>query len=631
MGKDNYTRSKMISDLDLYLACEGTHRNLDEILGARPVFNSTGLVEGYYFAVWAPNAKCVSVVGEFNDWTAGENPMERIEGTGFWEAYVENAKTFQMYKYCILTQNNDILYKADPMAKYAELRPLTASKTYTDSYRWHDFQWRIKHSKKHDKNQPMAIYEMHMGSWMRGENNAILSYRQVADALVKYLKENRYTHIEIMPIAEHPFDGSWGYQVTGYFAPTSRYGTPEDFKYFVDTMHKHSIGVILDWVPGHFPKDEHGLACFDGTPIYEGQSDDAHSEWGTLKFDFSSPMVRQFLISNALYWFKEFHIDGLRADAISSMVYLDYGKSEGQWTPNIYGGKENLEAVDFLKELNNEVSKYFPGAITVAEESGNFPLVTHPVEEGGLGFTYKWNMGWMNDTLEYVQKDPLFRKGIHNYMTFSMMYAYNESYILPISHDECVHGKKSLLDKMSGTYYEKFATEKAYLGYMFTHPGKKLLFMGCEIGQFIEWRYYEQIEWKLLQYETHRGLYMFCKALLAMYNDHSAFWQRDDNWAGFGWLNADDADHSVYSMARYSDDETIIAVVNMTPVERFDYWLTAPIEGTYKLILNSDDRVYGGQGTMVNSELVTDTDETVKNRIRLTLPPLSVLFYKLEK
>ncbi len=630
MGKENYTKSRMISDFDLYLACEGTHRNLDEILGARPVCNSTGLIDGYYFALWAPNAKCVSVVGDFNNWEAGKHPMQRIPDTGFWEIYIEGVPTGCLYKYCILTQDDRVIFKSDPMAKFAELRPKTASCTYTDSYRWHDLQWRIKHSKREDKNKPMAIYEVHMGSWMRGKNNEILSYREVADALVKFLKDNRYTHIELMPIAEHPFDGSWGYQVTGYFAPTSRYGIPEDFKYFVDTMHENSIGVILDWVPGHFPKDEHGLMCFDGTPLYEGNN--TVNEWGTLKFDFASPMVRQFLISNAVYWLKEFHIDGLRVDAVSSMLYLDYGKNDGEWTPNIYGGKEDLDAAEFFKTLNNYVAERFPGVIMIAEESGNYPLVTHPVADGGLGFTYKWNMGWMNDTLDYMQSDPFFRSGIHNKMTFSMMYAYNEDYILPISHDECVHGKKSLLDKMSGDYYQKFASLKAYLGYMFAHPGKKLTFMGCEIGQFIEWRYYEQIEWKLLQYETHRGLYQFNKALLAMYNDHPAFWQQDDSWDGFKWLNADDADNSVYSMARFGGGETVIAIVNMTPVERFDYWMSAPEEGKYTLLLNSDGREFGGNGSIIIDEAVTDNDsEEFPNRIRVTLPPLSVLFYKKEE
>ncbi len=630
MGKENYTKSRMISDFDLYLACEGTHRNLDEILGARPVCNSTGLIDGYYFALWAPNAKCVSVVGDFNNWAPGANPMQRIADTGFWEIYIEGVPTGCLYKYCILTQDDCVIYKADPMAKFAELRPKTASCTYTDSYRWHDLQWRIKHSKREDKNKPMAIYEVHMGSWMRGKNNEILSYREVADALVKFLKDNRYTHIELMPIAEHPFDGSWGYQVTGYFAPTSRYGLPEDFKYFVDTMHENSIGVILDWVPGHFPKDEHGLMSFDGTPLYEGNN--SVNEWGTLKFDFSSPMVRQFLISNAVYWLKEFHIDGLRVDAVSSMLYLDYGKNDGEWTPNIYGGKEDLDAVEFFRTLNTYVAERFPGVIMIAEESGNYPRVTHPVADGGLGFTYKWNMGWMNDTLDYMQSDPFFRSGIHNKMTFSMMYAYNEDYILPISHDECVHGKKSLLDKMSGDYYQKFASLKAYLGYMFAHPGKKLTFMGCEIGQFIEWRYYEQIEWKLLQYETHRGLYQFNKALLAMYNDHPAFWQQDDSWDGFKWLNADDADNSVYSIARFGGGETVIAIVNMTPVERFDYWMSAPEEGKYTLLLNSDGREFGGNASIIVDEAVTDNEsEDFPNRLRVTLPPLSVLFYKKEE
>jgi len=630
MGKENYTKSKIISDFDLYLACEGTHRNLDEILGAKPICNSTGLIDGFYFALWAPNAKCVSVVGDFNGWDAGANPMSKIPDTDFWESYIEGVPNGCLYKYCILTQDGKVLYKADPMAKCSELRPKTASVTYTDNYRWHDLQWRIKHSTEHDKNAPMAVYEVHLGSWMRGKNNEILSYNEVADALAKFLKDNKYTHIELLPIAEHPFDGSWGYQITGFFSPTSRYGTPADFKYFVDTMHENSIGVILDWVPCHFPTDEHGLADFDGSHLYEGNN--PLTDWGTYKFDYSSPMVRQFLISNAVYWLKEFHIDGLRVDAVSNMLYLDFGKADGQWTPNALGGKEDLNAIDFLKTLNGYINERFPGVITVAEESGNFPKLTHPISEGGLGFTYKWNMGWMNDTLKYMETDPVYRSGMHNNLTFSTMYAYNENYILPISHDECVHGKKSLLDKMYGDYYQKFASEKAYLGYMFAHPGKKLLFMGCEIGQFIEWRYYEQIEWKLLQYETHRGLYRFTQDLLKLYSAEPSLYEKDTLPEGMVWLNADDAQNSVYSFMRVSESESIIAIVNMTPVERTDYWISVPAEGDYKLILNSDDKIYGGEGMSVTDTLSTDNNnQDFKNRIRVTLPPLSVLFYKKEQ
>lgn len=631
MGKESFTKSKMISDFDLYLACEGTHRNLDEILGARPVFNSTGLIDGFYFALWAPHAKEISVVGDFNDWQKDKNPMQRIPDTEFWEAYVEGVPTCSLYKYCITTNDGRILYKADPMAKFSELRPKTASRTYADNYRWHDLSWCLKHSKPQDKNAPMAIYEMHMGSWMRGQNNEILSYVDVADALVKFLKENRYTHVEIMPLAEHPYDGSWGYQATGYFSPTSRYGTPAELKYFVDVLHQNSIGVILDWVPGHFPKDAHGLAFFDGECLYE--KDGNVNQWGTLKFNYDHPLVRQFLVSNAVYWLKEFHFDGLRVDAVSSMIYLDYCKEHGQWTPNIYGGNEDLGALEFLKTLNSIVKERFPGALMIAEESSDYPKITAPLDEGGLGFDYKWNMGWMNDTLEYMETDPIFRSGMHNKLTFSMMYAFNENYILPLSHDECVHGKKSLLDKMYGEYYQKFASVKAYLGYMFAHPGKKLLFMGNEIGQFMEWRYYEQIEWKLLQYETHRGLYGFVKDILAIYNDHDAFWKKDDSWDGFKWINADDNQNSVYSMCRKSDDETIIAVVNMTPVERYDYWLSLEEEGTYTLLLNSDDKKYSGEGaTQVPSELITDNDSPeFRNRLRVNLPPMSVLYYRLNK
>ncbi|MBP5661727.1 MAG: 1,4-alpha-glucan branching protein GlgB [Clostridia bacterium] len=617
----------MISDYDLYLICEGTHRNLDEVLGARPVSNSQGLIEGYYFALWAPHAKSVSVVGDFNGWLAGSDPMTRVGDSPVWETYIEGVPSGAAYKYCLVTEENDVLYKADPMGRFAEVRPHTASRTYFDAYRWNDLPWRIRHNANPGKNEPLSIYELHLGSWRRGKDNRLLSYRETADLLVEYFAENRYTHVEMMPVAEHPFDGSWGYQITGFYAPTSRYGTPEDFKYLVDRLHQAGVGVILDWVPGHFPKDEQGLRLFDGTPLFEG--DHQENEWGTLKFDFSSPFVKQFLIANALYWLKEFHIDGLRVDAVSSMLYLDYGRAPGEWKPNRYGGREDLDAAEFFRTLSRCVQERFPGALLIAEESGDYPNLTNPVADGGLGFTYKWDMGFMNDTLRYMQTDPLFRSGVHHLMTFSMLYAFREHYILPISHDECVHGKKNLLDKMSGAYEDKFASEKAYLGYMFAHSGKKLLFMGCEFGQFMEWRYYESLEWKLLAYETHRGLYAFTRTLLSLYRDHPAFWEKDDSWEGFYWCNADDAASSVYSFLRRGEKEEILVLLNMTPVGRDDYWITVPEEGVYTLLLNSDEKQFAGRGAAVRETLVTDSETAeFPNRLRVDLPPLSVLFYQ---
>ncbi len=459
----------------------------------------------------------------------------------------------------------------------------------------------------------------------------MLSYRDIADKLAAYAQDNGYTHVELLPLAEHPYDGSWGYQVTGFYAPTSRYGTPEDFKYFVDTLHAKGIGVIMDWVPAHFSRDEHGLALFDGTALYEAEGDRGdQKQWGTLKFNLERPEVRSFLISNALYWLSEYHLDGLRVDAVSCMLYLDYGARDGEWTPNEHGGRENLAAVEFIKRLNTEVYARFPNAIMVAEESTDYPRVTAPVPDGGLGFGFKWNMGWMNDTLRYMETDPLFRSGRHGLMTFSMMYAFNENFILPLSHDECVHGKKTILDKMNGDYWQKFASLKAYLGYMYAHPGKKLLFMGTELGQFMEWRYYEDIEWELLRYETHRGIYSFVRALNRLYRSNPALWAEDTSWEGFVWCNADDAAASVFTFLRKCGTEQLLIAVNMTPVERYDYWVGMPEQSAWELVLSSEDKAFGGSGFEAVESAETDEHETAghKNRLRLNLPGLSVLIYK---
>ena len=534
------------------------------------------------------------------------------------------------YKFALEHRDGSVHYKADPFARFAQLRPETASRTWYDDYKWHDGVYRIKHGKA-PYNEPMSIYELHLGSWVRSEKGEMLSYRDIADKLAAYAQDNGYTHVELLPLAEHPYDGSWGYQVTGFYAPTSRYGTPEDFKYFVDTLHAKGIGVIMDWVPAHFSRDEHGLARFDGTALYEAEGDRGdQKQWGTLKFNLERPEVRSFLISNALYWLSEYHLDGLRVDAVSCMLYLDYGARDGEWTPNEHGGRENLAAVEFIKRLNTEVYARFPNAIMVAEESTDYPRVTAPVSDGGLGFGFKWNMGWMNDTLRYMETDPLFRSGRHGLMTFSMMYAFNENFILPLSHDECVHGKKTILDKMNGDYWQKFASLKAYLGYMYAHPGKKLLFMGTELGQFMEWRYYEDIEWELLRYETHRGIYSFVRALNRLYRSNPALWAEDTSWEGFVWCNADDAAASVFTFLRKCGTEQLLIAVNMTPVERYDYWVGMPEQSAWELVLSSEDKAFGGSGFEAVESAETDEHETAghKNRLRLNLPGLSVLIYK---
>ena len=628
--KPGTDEGRLIGPLDVYLFRQGTHFEAYNMLGARPVFNSTGQIDGYYFAVWAPNAVRVSVVGDWNDWQPGADAMEPVGDSGIWEKYIADIGVGWTYKFTLEHRDGSVHYKADPFARFAQLRPETASRTWYDDYKWHDGVYRIKHGKT-PYNEPMSIYELHLGSWVRSEKGEMLSYRDIADKLAVYAQDNGYTHVELLPLAEHPYDGSWGYQVTGFYAPTSRYGTPEDFKYFVDTLHAKGIGVIMDWVPAHFSRDEHGLARFDGTALYEAEGDRGdQKQWGTLKFNLERPEVRSFLISNALYWLSEYHLDGLRVDAVSCMLYLDYGARDGEWTPNEHGGRENLAAVEFIKRLNTEVYARFPNAIMVAEESTDYPRVTAPVSDGGLGFGFKWNMGWMNDTLRYMETDPLFRSGRHGLMTFSMMYAFNENFILPLSHDECVHGKKTILDKMSGDYWQKFASLKAYLGYMYAHPGKKLLFMGTELGQFMEWRYYEDIEWELLRYETHRGIYSFVRTLNRLYRSNPALWAEDTSWEGFVWCNADDAAASVFTFLRKCGTEQLLIAVNMTPVERYDYWVGMPEQSAWELVLSSEDKAFGGSGFEAVESAETDEHETAghKNRLRLNLPGLSVLIYK---
>ena len=600
-------------------------KRLPQRLGAHPVAASPG---SWRFSVYAPSCRAAYLVGSFNGWDPTATPMERADN-GVWSVVISGVSRGDLYKFCFTARDGSVLYRADPCARYAEVRPGTASRTWYDGYRWHDAAWRREQAERRKQSVPMAVYEVHLGSWRALDGGPL--YRTAAVPLAEYAADNGYTHIELMPIAEHPFDGSWGYQVTGYFAPTSRYGTPEDFKYFVDTMHCHGIGVLLDWVPAHFPRDEHGLRCFDGEPLFEHPDPRIaeHVQWGTLRFNCDSDVVKDFLISNALFWLSEYHIDGLRADAVSTMLYLDYGRDFP--LRNRFGGRENLGAIAMFRALNSEVSARFPGALTIAEEATDFPDVTAPVACGGLGFSYKWNMGWMNDTLRYMETDPLFRGGNHGLMTFSMIYAFSEHFILPLSHDECVHGKKSLLDKMPGDYRNKFASLRTYLAYMFTHPGKKLLFMGTELGQFLEWRYYEPLEWHLKTYDSHRLLSEYTRDLVRFYRSETALWYNDGDWNGFKWSNADDAIFEVYSYFRIGRaGDILLCIFNMTPMARHGYLLGTPYPGVYRLVLNSDDPGYYGSGAEVDAELVTEKKRQGAYPYALcaALPPQSALIYR---
>ena len=591
-----------IGELDHYLFGQGNHYEIYKKLGAHKVVNDK--TEGVYFAVWAPNAKNVSVVGEFNDWNLERDRMERQEPLGIYVKFVPEAKEGQLYKFCIETQKGELLYKADPFANYAELRPGTASRiTDLSRIRWTDDAWMKARKTWNHKKNPMSIYEVHMGSWMRHpgrEDEGFYTYREFAEAIVKYVKEMGYTHVELMGIAEHPFDGSWGYQVTGYYAPTSRYGSPEDFAYLVDLLHKNNIGVILDWVPAHFPKDAHGLADFDGTPTFEYADPrlGEHPDWGTKVFDYGKAEVRNFLIANALFWIEHFHVDGLRVDAVASMLYLDYGKQDGQWVANKYGGNENLEAIDFFKHLNSVVLGRNKGAVMIAEESTAWPKVTGSPEDDGLGFSLKWNMGWMHDFTEYMKLDPYFRKNAHHMMTFAMQYAYSENYILVLSHDEVVHLKCSMINKMPGLGFDKFANLKAGYAFMMGHPGKKLLFMGQEFAQLREWSEKREIDWFLLAEPEHRDIQNWYRDLLHLYKNNKALYEMDNDPAGFEWINADDIFRSIYSFVRHSKnkEKNLLFVCNFTPVEREDYRVGVPTRKTLKLVLNSDEEKYGGKG-----------------------------------
>lgn len=597
---DPYSFLPVISDYDIHLFKEGNHHRIYEKLGSH-LCDVNG-VTGALFSVWAPCARRVSVVGDFNQWDGRRHQMRNIGYSGIWEIFIPGLAEGDIYKYEIKTPTGELYKKSDPYAFHSELRPDTASKVYDlNGYAWHDEAWVKERASGSTLDKPVSIYEVHLGSWKKKideDDNGFFSYVELADLLVDYVKDMGYTHIEILPISEHPFDGSWGYQVTGYYAATSRYGSPKDFMYFVDKFHQNGIGVIMDWVPAHFPKDGHGLARFDGTALYEhyDAKQGEHPDWGTHIFNYGRNEVRNFLVSNAVFWFEKYHIDGLRVDAVASMLHLDYNKKQGEWIPNKYGGRENLEAVDFVRQLNQTVYQYYPGVMMIAEESTSWPMVTKPPYMGGLGFSYKWNMGWMNDFLKYVSMDPIYRKHHHNLLTFSIMYAYSENFMQVLSHDEVVHGKFSMLSKMPGDYWQKFAGLRNAYGYMYGHPGKKLMFMGNEFGQFIEWKYKTGLDWLLLDYDMHKKMQNYVRDLNNLYKSEKALYEVDFSYEGFQWLDCNDADHSIVSFLRKGKrpQDMLIFVCNFTPVVHDHYRIGVPFDTYYMEVLNSDSEVYGG-------------------------------------
>ena len=619
------------SDIPLYFFHEGSNSRAYKYFGAHKK-NSTTTV----FRVWAPHAKSVSVTGDFNEWSKNANPMSLLpQSEGVWEAKIKNLKQFDMYKYCIVSADGKEYMKCDPYGVHMETRPGTATKLYDidNCYEWHDEKWMQANKEKDVYKMPVSIYELHAGSWKQHDDGNFYSYRTLADELVPYVKKMGYTHIEFMPLTEFPFDGSWGYQVTGYFAATSRYGEPKDLMYLIDKCHESGIGVILDWVPAHFPKDANGLYEFDGEPLYEYEDPKKgeHYGWGTRVFDFGKNEVRSFLMSSASFWLEKYHLDGIRIDAVASMLYLDYDRKDGEWIANKNGGHENLEAVEFLQKLNENVFRDYPYAMMIAEESTSWPMVSKPVFSGGLGFNFKWNMGWMNDILRYFSLDGFFRKYNHDCITFSLFYAFSENFVLPISHDEVVHGKKSLIDKMPGSYEEKFAGVRAFVGYMMAHPGKKLMFMGQEFGQFIEWNYEQGLDWMLLDYPKHQELQNYFKKINGFYKANAPLWQVDYSWEGFSWISSDDKDNSVIAFRRIDEKgKELIAVCNFTNVERQDYRIGVPKKGNYKVVFNSDDIEFGGTGVgscdKIKSEMLNM--HGFEQSISLTLPPMSTIYLK---
>ncbi len=625
--------TKDIDEYEIHLFHEGTNSYAYNMLGAHMIGGNRA--KGVRFALWCPDVRRVSVVGDFNAWDGCRAPMERIGDSWIWMIFVPEAKEFDLYKYEIETYDGRVFLKADPYAFYSELRPNTASVIYDlDRYNWGDDRWRHRKDKISSYETPINIYEVHIGSWRRKEGDRLFTYRDLVDELIPYVLDMGYTHIQLLPVCEHPYDGSWGYQVTGYYSLTSRYGTPEEFMYFVDTCHANDIGIILDWVPAHFPRDAHGLAKFNGSSLYEHPDPrrGEHPHWGTLIFDFGRSEVRSFLISNAIFWLEKYHIDGFRIDAVASMLYLDYGKRQGEWVANRHGGNENLEAIEFMQKLNEKVFKDFPSTLMIAEESTAWPMVTKPTYLGGLGYNYKWNMGWMNDMLKFMSLDPIHRKWHHNLLTFSMTYAFSENYVLPLSHDEVVHGKCSLIEKMPGSHDEKFANLRLFYSYMMTHPGKKLMFMGGEFGQFIEWNYKRSLDWHLLEYDMHRRFWIYVKNLNRFYLEHRPLWEIDYSWEGFKWIDANNYNHSIISFLRQgkAEGDFLIVICNFTPVKHEKYRIGVPSFGEYKEVLNSDDMRYGGLGN-VNRDVIEADDESwhyMPYSIAVTIPPLSTIILK---
>lgn len=632
---DSYSFLPILTDFDLHLFGEGNHNKIYNKMGANEM--EINGINGTLFSVWAPCAKRVSVVGSFNSWDGRRHQMRCRGSSGVWELFIPAVKTGDVYKYEIKTPFDEIYLKADPYAMYSELRPDTASVVYNiDNYSWKDEEWLKNRDKKNLYESPISIYELHLGSWKRvsEDENGVYNYREIANMLVPYVKEMGYTHIELMPVSEHPFDGSWGYQLTGYYAVTSRYGSPEDFMYLVDQLHQSNIGIILDWVPAHFPKDGHGLARFDGTALYEhaDMKQGEHPDWGTHIFNYGRHEVQNFLVSNAVFWFEKYHIDGLRVDAVASMLYLDYAKKDGEWIPNEYGGKENIEAIDFMRHLNTVVYKHFPSAMMIAEESTAWSLVTKPPQVGGLGFGFKWNMGWMNDFLNYISLDPIYRKYHQGQLTFSMIYAYAENFQLVLSHDEVVHGKSSMINKMPGDYWQKFAGLRASYGYMFTHPGKKLLFMGGEFAQFIEWNYKKSLDWNLLEFEMHQKMKDYVRDLNHFYTGNKALYEVDAHQSGFEWIDAWDSDHSMISFMRKAKDwhDSLVVICNFTPNVQHNYRVGAPFCTHYDEVFNSDDVKYGGSG-VANPNGASAEEIPYHNKphsMTLTVPPLGIVILR---
>jgi 1,4-alpha-glucan branching enzyme len=629
MACDPYCFAPQLSDFDLYLFGEGRHLHVYRFLGAHP--HTVDGIAGVLFAVWAPGAERVSVVGNFNHWDGRRHPMRVRGNSGVWELFLPDLAAGELYKFEIRNRAHGTIHlKADPYGRRFEIRPATAAVVEPDDsgFGWGDQPWLDARAPTDWLHAPMSIFEVHLGSWQRDEAGNFLNYRALAHRLVDYVKDLGFTHIELLPVTEHPLDASWGYQTVGYFAPTSRYGSPDDFRYFVDYCHRHDIGVLLDWAPGHFPKDAHGLARFDGSAVYEHEDprQGEHRDWGTLIFNYGRNEVRNFLISSALYWMQEFHIDGLRVDAVASMLYLDYSREDGDWVPNVYGGRENLGAIEFLRQLNEVTHGQHPGTLIIAEESTAWPQVTRPVWVGGLGFSMKWNMGWMHDTLQYLQFDPVHRHYHHDQLTFGLLYAFSENFVLPFSHDEVVHGKSSMVNKMPGDEWQRFANLRALYTYMFTYPGKKLLFMGCEYGQGNEWDHTRELDWWVLQYPMHSGVQALVRDLNRLYREHSALFRHDFEQEGFEWIDCHDASQSVLSYLRRDVDRYLLVVLNFTPVPREHYRIGVPAAGSYRVIVNSDSSFYGGSNLgddVLTSEAIPWMDRP--HSIQLTLPPLAGL------